>query len=100
MGYRKLNLSAVAATTATADISGKGYSTTGNITVNTGVFVEGDIFTVYNDTAGTITIVQGAGTTLRLAGTATTGTRTLAARGLCTVLAVSAAEFIVSGNVT
>jgi len=41
---------------------------------------------VVNTSAGTITLVQGAGVTLRLAGTATTGTRTLASNGVATVI--------------
>lgn len=57
----------------------------------------GDAFSFYNDSGSAITLAQGGATTLRLAGTATTGSRTLAARGVCTVWANSSSEFIMSG---
>ena len=68
------------------------------VTVNTAA--EGNAFSYYNDSAAAVTLTQGAGLTLRLAGTASTGNRTLAARGFCTVVFNSASEAIVSGNVT
>ena len=56
------------------------------ITFNASVFAAGDMVSVVNTSAGSITLVQGSGVTLRLAGTATTGTRTLASNGLATVI--------------
>lgn len=73
------------------------YATTGNVTVNPSVFSAGDAFSVYNDSASAVSIVQGTSMTLRLSGTATTGTRTLAARGLATVWFNAHNEAIVSG---
>lgn len=71
-----------------------------NITVNTTDLVAGRTFSIYNDSAAAITLTQGAGVTLRLSGTTTTGSRTIAARGFCTLWANSGTEVIASGDVT
>lgn len=88
----------------TADEVGKYVSiTTGDVTVNASVFSPGDVVSIYNNSAATQQIVQGAGVTLRLAGTATTGTRTIAAYGVATLLCdvgAGSPVFAVSGNVT
>jgi hypothetical protein len=57
-----------------------------SVTVNSSVLSSGDMFSVINTSLGSITIVQGTNVTLRLAGSATTGTRTLASNGLATVI--------------
>jgi hypothetical protein len=72
--------------------------TTGGVTVPASVFSAGDIVTIYNNSASGQTITQGASVTLRLAGTATTGNRTLAQRGIANILCVASNEFVVSGN--
>ena len=59
---------------------------TAAITFNASVLVAGDMVSVVNTSAGSITLVQGTSVTLRLAGTSTTGTRTLASNGLATVI--------------
>jgi len=71
--------------------AGKTVSTTnGNITVNASVFNTGDIVTIFNNQASTaINIVQGTNVVLVLAGVASTGTRTLSAYGLCTLLCIN-----------
>ncbi len=84
-------------TLSRADIGQHISITTGGVTVPSGVFQRGDAVTVYNNSASNQTITQGASTTLRLAGTATTGNRTLAQRGLATILCVAANEFAVVG---
>jgi hypothetical protein len=56
------------------------------ITFNANVFAAGDMISVINTSAGSITLVQGTSVTLRLAGTATTGNRTVATNGLATVI--------------
>lgn len=71
--------------------------TTGGVTVNSGVFSAGNNVTIYNNSASAQSVTQGAGVTLRLAGSATTGTRTLAGRGIATVICVAANEFVCSG---
>jgi hypothetical protein len=65
--------------------------------VPSGAFAAGDTVSIYNATAGNLTLTEGAGLTLRLAGTATTGSRTLAQRSLATVWFESATEAIVIG---
>jgi hypothetical protein len=90
----------VAAYTLTAADNGNLISiTTGNVTVPAGVFASpfGQAITVYNNSAVTRFITQGANVTLRLAGTAATGNRTLTQRGLATIVCVSANTFVVSG---
>ncbi|MGL4232951.1 MAG: hypothetical protein ACRCWJ_16415 [Casimicrobium sp.] len=66
-------------------------------TVNTGVFSAGNAVSIYNDSASSITITQGGGMTLRIAGTATTGSRTLAPRSICTIWFNSGTEGVFSG---
>ena len=71
--------------------------TTGGVTVPSGVFSIGDAVTIYNDSASDQTVTQGSSVTLRSAGTANTGNRTLAQRGICTVLCVGSNEFVITG---
>jgi hypothetical protein len=78
---------------------GKMFATAAGLTLATGS-AAGSTYSIYNNSAAAITLTQGAGLTLRLAGSATTGSRTLAARGIATVWYNSTTEAIVSGNVT
>ena len=71
--------------------------TTGGVTVPNSVFSAGSVITIFNDSGSNQTITQGGSVTLRLAGSATTGNRTLAQYGLCTVLCVGTNEFVISG---
>ena len=71
--------------------------TTGGVTVPSGVFSAGDAVSIFNDSASSQTITQGSSVTLRQAGTATTGNRTLAQYGICTVLCVASNEFVITG---
>ena len=73
--------------------------TTGSVTVNTGVFASpfGQTVSIYNNTVTSMSIIAGAGVTLRLAGTLSTGTRTLARYGVATVICVSSNTFVMSG---
>lgn len=76
--------------------------TTGGITVpaNASVaFPVGSVVTVYNHSASTQTIAITTDT-LRLAGTTSTGTRTLAVRGLATLLKIDTTEWVCSGQVS
>ena len=76
---------------------------TGGVTVPTGSFAIGDVVSIFNNSNSNQTITQGASVTLYQAGTASTGNRTLAQRGLCSVLCVSgsvsptAAFFVITG---
>jgi hypothetical protein len=87
-------------TTAAASDIGKHLYVSATTTVPSGVFVAGNEFLVVNSSASTVTLTQGAGTTLRLGGTATTGSRTIAAYGVASVLCVGTETFYVTGNVT
>jgi hypothetical protein len=71
--------------------------TTGGVTVPSGVFAVGDAISIYNNSASNQTITQGASVTMYLGGTATTGNRTLAQRGICTVLCVASNTFVIAG---
>ena len=74
---------------------------TGGVTVNASVFSAGDVFTIYNNSGSNQTITAGASVTFRLAGTATTGNRTLAQYGVATLLCVTGGAtptFVVSGG--
>lgn len=90
--------SQTSAYTLVASDNGKHINiTTGGVTVPSGVFSAGNVVSVYNDSASSQTITQGSSVTLRLAGTATTGNRTLAQRGVSTILCVGSNEFVISG---
>ena len=84
--------------TATAADVGRFINTTAGVTINAGVFSVGDNVTIYNNSGSTITITQGTSVTLRQAGTSNTGNRSLALRGVCTVLCVASNEFVINGG--
>jgi hypothetical protein len=73
-------------------------SVTAGVTVPANVFAANDTFSIYNNSGSNITITQGASLTLRQVGTANTGNRTLAQRGLVTVVFISATEAVISGG--
>lgn len=73
-------------------------SITAGMTVPANIFTTGDVVTIYNNSAGSLTLTQGTSLTMRQVGTANTGNRTLAQRGLATVVFVSATECVVSGG--
>ncbi len=68
------------------------------VTVPNGVFAAGDRVTVVNLTATNINIVQGSGLALNFTADGTTGTRTLAQKGVCTILFVSSGTSFISGS--
>jgi hypothetical protein len=86
--------------TLVAGDAGDHIFTTADVTVPSGVFSVGQAISIYNNTTGNITVTQGTNVTLRQAGTTGVGNRTLAQRGLATVLCVSGAagtEFVIGG---
>jgi hypothetical protein len=83
--------------TLTVASANKTIQATGDITIDNSVFAAGDIILIYAG-ASARTITQGSGVTMRLGGTATTGSRTLAARGVAMLFFVSASEVVVSGS--
>jgi hypothetical protein len=64
------------------------YISTGGVTINASILSAGDMITIVNNSASNQTITAGASVTFRLAGTATTGNRTLAQYGMATFLCV------------
>lgn len=64
------------------------YISTGGVTINASILSAGDMITIVNNSASPQTITAGASVTFRLAGTATTGNRTLAQYGMATFLCV------------
>ena len=94
----------ITATTRTLGLTdaGKQIAATGTVTIpaNASVaFPIGTAIVIYNNSASPTSIAITTDT-LRLAGTATTGTRTLAQRGLATCVKVAATEWVASGNLT
>lgn len=84
--------------TLTATDVGKHVSiTTGGVTVPSAVFAIGDAVSIYNNSTVDQTIVQGSSVTMYLAGSPTTGNRTLSQRGVCTVLCVATNTFVIFG---
>jgi len=73
-------------------------SVNGGVTVPANVFAANDVVTIYNNSSGNLTITQGGSLTLRQVGTANTGNRTLAQRGLVTVVFISTTEAVISGG--
>lgn len=76
--------------------AGKHVSTTAGVIIPSGVFTPGECVSIINNSGSNITITATA-VTCYLAGTATTGNRTLAQRGLCSVLCIATNTFIIAG---
>jgi hypothetical protein len=95
IGYRNIPRSTTTTTAVVADV-GKCIAVSAGITIPNSTFAAGDAISIYNDSASAITITAGV-TTLRQAGTANTGNRTLAARGMATIWFNSSTEAIISG---
>jgi hypothetical protein len=97
---RSLLAPTTASTGGTASVGDRGalLSVTGGVTIPASIFAANDIFSIYNNSAANITITQGASLTLREVGTGNTGNRTLAQRGLVTVVFISATEAVISGG--
>jgi hypothetical protein len=71
--------------------------TTGGVTINASTgFTSGQSVSIYNNSGSSQTITA-TGITLYQAGTANTGNRTLAQRGLCTVLCVASNTYVITG---
>jgi hypothetical protein len=86
--------------TLTAAERGKHVSITtagATVTIPANVYGPGDAVSIVNWTGGNITIAQGAGTNLFLAGTGATGNRTLGTRGVATFICVTPNNFAISG---
>ena len=83
--------------TVTAADKGASIDTTTSVTIPASVFAVGDVIVVTNTSATNSTITPAAGVTIRLAGTASTGARTLAGYGVATFRMVSNNVWFASG---
>jgi hypothetical protein len=83
---------------AASDVGKHISITTGGVTVNSGIFSVGDTISIYNNSSSNQTITQGTSVTMYLVGTATTGNRTLAQRGVATILCVASNTFVIMGG--
>ena len=68
------------------------------LTLNQNIFTAGDMISVFNVSGGTNTIVQGTGVTLHNTADAATGNRTIAAKGMATLVCTDSNEFAISGS--
>jgi len=82
----------------TSDDVGELINTTAGVTVPSGQFNAGDAVTIYNGTTSDIVITEGTSVTMYLAGSSTTGDRTLAQKGVATVLCVGTDTFTILGG--
>lgn len=90
-----LNSQTTGYTTAATD-NGRTVVVTGNVTIGVSVHSNGDIITIFNNSASSITITT-TSLTVYFAGTASTGNRTLAQRGLATIVCVGTNTFVITG---
>lgn len=97
LGWRRVVQITGAGRTLVVGDAGKSIHSSSTITVNSGIFTAGDVITITNSTSAAITISQGTSVTLYLAGTATTGSRTLAGYGIANIVCVASNTFYVSG---
>jgi hypothetical protein len=97
IGYRSIPRSTTSGTATTSDV-GKCIAVTAGITIPNSTFAAGDAISIYNNSSSSITITQGSGLTMYQVGTATTGNRTLAQRGVATIWFNSATDCVISGG--
>jgi hypothetical protein len=77
--------------------AGKHVYTASGVTVPASVFSVGQAVSIVNSGTTNLTVTQGTSATVYLAGSSTTGNRTLAQKGICTVLCVASNTFIIGG---
>ncbi len=73
------------------------YISSGGVTVPNGIFNAGAMVTIVNNSGSNQTITQGSSMTMYNTADATTGNRTLAGRGVCTILFASSSQSYISG---
>ena len=74
--------------------------TTGNVTVNGAVLFVGFKCNIFNNSSTSQEIIEGAGATLRLSGTTSTGNCTMAGYGYATIHCYASNSFVISGDVS
>jgi hypothetical protein len=86
--------------TLVAADAGKMITTAGNsptYTIPASVFSAGDAISIVNDSGSDVTLTQGSGLTLYNSADASTGNRTVAARGMITIYFINATGAYISG---
>ena len=58
----------------------------------------GDMISIFNVSGSNMQVLQGSGVTLYNSADAATGTRTLAPKGMCTIICTASNEFVISGT--
>lgn len=85
-------------TTIVSSDAGKHVNVAVNVAINSSTaFNTGDAVTIYNSSAGNITIIP-TSVTLYNSGTSLTGNRVLAQKGLATALCVAANVYVIAGS--
>ena len=74
------------------------FISSGGVTINNSVFSAGDAVSIVNDSGSNQTITQGSGMTMYNTADATSGNRTLAGRGMCTIWFSAASQSYISGS--
>jgi hypothetical protein len=77
---------------------GKCISTSSNVIVPPSIFSSGQNAVIFNSGTTDITITQSTSVTMYQVGTANTGNRTLAQKGLATVFCVASNTFVITGG--
>ena len=91
-----VNNAKTAAYTLTANDVGELINTDSNVTIPSGIFSAGQAITIYNNSGSNITLSR-SGVTMYTAGESTNTDKTLAEKGICTVVCVSSNTFVASG---
>ena len=89
---------ATSAYTLTATDHGKCITTSSNVIVPPSIFTAGQNAVIFNSGTTDITITQSTSVTMYQVGTANTGNRTLAQKGLATVYCVTTNTFVITGG--
>ena len=85
--------------TAVASDAGKViYISTGGVTINNGVFSQGDMLTIINNSGSDQTITRGSGLSLYFTADGTIASRTLAGRGMATIYFNASSGGYISGT--
>tara|TARA_Y100000361_G_scaffold102404_1_gene92188 strand:- start:2295 stop:3200 length:906 start_codon:yes stop_codon:yes gene_type:complete len=74
------------------DSAGSGF------TIPQNVFSAGDMISFFNVSTSNTQVLQGTGVTLYNSADGATGTRTMAAKGVCTIVCTASNEFVISGS--
>jgi len=95
---RLVPLLAVSSRTLAVTDHGKVISATSTITVPPSIFSAGQTVTIYNNSVSNISISRGSGVTMYWAQTGSDANRTLAQRGVATILCVGSNTFVITGG--